>query len=142
MVIEKVGDALKNDCDVFCHQVNLEGILGGGIAWHVSKKCDSVDYLLRRYDKKRLGEVCFVRPCNQTYAVANCFSQSASYDTDYEALRKCLDKVVAFMRQNGMSSAAIPWHYGCGIANGDWNIVKAIFEEKFKDFTLKIYKLR
>ena len=26
------GDALENDGDILCHQVNLQGVMGGGIA--------------------------------------------------------------------------------------------------------------
>ena len=32
MVIEVYGNALESDCDVLCHQVNLHGVMGAGIA--------------------------------------------------------------------------------------------------------------
>ena len=37
---------------------------------------------------------------------------------------------------------AIPYKIGCGLANGDWNIVSKIIEETFKeDVKLTVYRL-
>ena len=138
-VIELVGDALNNDCDVLCHQVNLEGVMGGRIALSIANRFPNVEKEYAFYYKKKLGEVCFAKA--NEYVIANCFSQTESFDTDYDALAKCLDKVVEYLKENNLHSVAIPYEYGCGIANGDWNTVKGIFIEKLKSFTLKIYKL-
>lgn len=138
-VIELVGDALNNDCDVLCHQVNLEGVMGGGIALSIANRFPNVEKEYVFYNKKKLGEVFFAKA--NEYVIANCFSQTESFDTDYDALAKCLDKVVEYLKKNNLHSVAIPYKYGCGIANGDWNTVKGIFIEKLKNFTLKIYKL-
>ncbi|MCQ2771830.1 MAG: AAA family ATPase [Bacilli bacterium] len=139
-VVELTGDALGNDCDVLCHQVNLQGVMGGGIALHIANRFPSVEREYAFYGNKALGEVCFAKA--DKYVIANCFSQTHSFDTDYEALAKCLDKVVEYMKLNNLHSVAIPYKYGCGIANGDWNTVRSIFVEKLKGFTLKIYKLK
>ena len=139
-VVELTGDALGNDCDVLCHQVNLQGVMGGGIAFNIANRFPSVEREYAFYGNKALGEVCFAKA--DKYVIANCFSQTHSFDTDYEALAKCLDKVVEYMKLNNLHSVAIPYKYGCGIANGDWNTVRSIFVEKLKGFTLKIYKLK
>lgn len=138
-VIEVIGDALDNQCDVLCHQVNLQGVMGGGIALSIANKFPNVESEYEKYSKKKLGEVCFVKTSN--YVVANCFSQTWTFDTDYESLKMCLDKVVDYMNENNLHTVAIPYKYGCGIANGDWNTVRSIFEEKLVGFTLYIYKL-
>lgn len=138
-VIELTGDALANDCDLLCHQVNLQGVMGGGIAASIARKFPNVEKIYSNYPNKALGEVCFAQ--TDRFVIANCFSQTMNFDTDYSALEKCLDQVVKFLKDNNMNSVAIPYKYGCGIANGDWNTVKNIFVEKLRGFTLKIYKL-
>lgn len=133
------GDALQNDCDILCHQVNLDGIMGGGIAWQIAHKFSSVEKDYSDYPKKKLGEVCFSK--TDDYVIANCFSQRRNYETDYTALRECLIKVHKYMDDNHLDSVAFPYKYGCGIASGDWNIVASIILYTFDDKTIKIYKL-
>lgn len=140
IVIEVEGDALENECQLLCHQVNLDGVMGGGIALSIAKKYPDVEKEYSNYPSKKLGEVCFAK--TDKYVIANCFSQTKSYDTDYDALRKCLDKVVTYMNDNYLRTVAIPYKYGCGIANGDWDTVRSIFEEKLEGLTLVIYKLK
>ena len=138
VVIEEKGDALENWCQLLCHQVNLDGVMGGGIALQIAQKFPNVEKEYANYPKKELGEVCFAK--TDKYVIANCFSQTKGYDTDYNALRECLDKVVAYLHKNSLSTVAIPNHYGCGIAHGDWGTVRSIFEEKLEGFTLVIYE--
>ena len=38
-------------------------------------------------------------------------------------------------------SVAIPYGIGCGIANGDWNIVYKIIEKVFQECDVTLYKL-
>ena len=138
-VIEITGDALSNDADILLHQVNLQGVMGGGIAYHIAKKFPNVEKEYKEYANKKLGEVLFVE--TNSYVVGNCFSQTHNFNTDYDALKMCLDKVVIYMKDKHFKSIAIPYKYGCGIANGDWDTVYGIFKDKFKDFDLKVYKL-
>ena len=74
------------------------------------------------------------------YVVANCYSQDG-YETDYVALAKCFAKVNAYMDKHGFTTVAIPYHYGCGIADGDWDTVLFIISQCLIEKTLKIYKL-
>lgn len=137
MVIEIYGDALKNDCDVLCHQVNLQGAMGGGIAAQIAYKYPQVEDEYVRFSNKILGEVCFAKA--DKYVVANCFSQDWDFATDYNALRCCAQKVNKFMDKNGYISVAFPYHYGCGIARGDWEKVLDIIYSELSDKTIKIY---
>ena len=139
-VEEIIGDALTTDADILLHQVNLQGYMGGGIAKQIAIHFPNVEKDYMNYENKVLGEVVFVK--TDKYVVGNCFSQKENFDTDYEALKACLDKVVDYLRENNLKSVAIPYKYGCGIANGDWDTVYDIFKEKLKDFIFKIYKLK
>lgn len=133
------GDALKNDCDILCHQVNLHGSMGGGIALTIARNFPNVEKVYENYPNKKLGEVCFAKTRN--YVIANCFSEEEGFITNYKALEECLDKVLKYLEDNNLKSIAIPYKYGCGIANGNWDIVEEIFKDKFKKYVLKIYKL-
>ena len=137
--VEKViGNALDTDCEVLCHQVNLFKSMGGGIARQIADRFPGVDREYRHYEKAKLGEVCFAKAGK--YVVANCFSQD-NFKTDYVALAKCFAKVNAYMDKRGLTTVAIPYHYGCGIADGDWDTVKYIISTALIGKTLKIYKL-
>lgn len=137
MVIDVYGDALQNDCDILCHQVNLQGIMGGGIAAQIAYKYPQVDDEYIRFPNKKLGEVCFVK--TDKYVIANCFSQDWNFATDYDALRACVQKVNDFMNSNGYRTVAFPYHYGCGIAEGNWERVFDIICSVLNDKIIKIY---
>ncbi len=137
-VIKLLGDALSTDCDILCHQVNLGKCMGGGIARQIAKKYPDVEKEYINYKNAKLGEVCFAK--TKTYVIANCYSQDY-YNTDYDALRSCLDKVVEYLKANNLNSVAIPYHYGSGIASGNRETIKNIFIEKLNGYTLKIYKM-
>jgi O-acetyl-ADP-ribose deacetylase (regulator of RNase III) len=135
------GDALNTNADILLHQVNLQGIMGGGIAYQIAKTYPNVEKEYKSYKNKELGNVLFVK--TEKYVIGNCFSQKYNFDTDYEALKKCLYKVVEYMKKNNFKSVAIPYKYGCGIANGDWNIVEKIFDTIITEngFKLTAYRL-
>ena len=131
------GDLLEADADIICHQVNLQGVMGGGLALSIATKYPKVNKNYENYEPKKLGEVCFADAGN--FTVANCFSQTEDFNTDYKALRECLLKVRKHMIDCGYRTVAIPYKYGCGIANGDWDTVLCIFAQVFRGFNLIIY---
>lgn len=131
------GDLLESNADVICHQVNLQGVMGGGLAYSIARKYPSVNKTYKAYEPKQLGEVCFASAGD--FVIANCFSQTEDFYTDYKALKLCLYKVKSYMISHGYTSVAIPYKYGCGIANGNWKKVLNVFEDVFKDFDLLIY---
>jgi len=133
------GDLLNSKEDIILHQVNLQGYMAAGVAYQIAKKYPSVEKEYIDYLNKKLGEVVFAK--TNTYVVGNCFSQNYDFTTNYKALEECLIKVKNYMNNNKLTSVAIPYKYGCGIASGDWEKVKQIFEEIFYDLELVIYKL-
>lgn len=131
-----VGDLLNADADIICHQVNLQGYMGGGLALSIAKKYPSVEKTYRKYRDKELGEVCFAK--TDTFVIANCFSQTEDFNTDYDSLEQCLWSVKAYMTEHNLKKIAIPYKYGCGIANGDWDIVLSIFDYVFDDIDIYV----
>ena len=131
------GNLLNCKEDIILHQVNLQGFMGGGLAYQIACNYPDVEKEYEQFKNKKLGEVCFAK--TKGYVVGNCFSQTWDFNTDYKALEQCLDKVNAYLRENDLKTVAIPYGYGCGIANGNWEKVLEIFERKIKN--LNIYKL-
>lgn len=131
------GNLLDAKVDVILHQVNLQGFMGGGIAYQIAQKYPNVEKEYENYSQKELGKVCFVK--TKDFVVGNCFSQNWYFETDYSALRQCLDEVIEYMNINNLKTVAIPYKYGCRIATGNWDVVSEIFERKIPDII--IYKL-
>lgn len=153
MIKEITGDIFKTDAAIICHQVNCKGVMGAGIAKMVKEKMGKLNFdqyqlLCRKYGTKMLGEVLYAPNLQNTLKqqyFANCFAQdgygrSGQY-TDYDALKKCLQKVHDWALKRNLV-IAIPSLIGCGLAGGDWNYVKKniiapIFQES--DVELVIY---
>lgn len=133
------GDLLETDAQLVLHQVNLQGVMGGGLALSIARRYPNVELVYRTFEYKELGQVVVARAGNKY--IGNCFSQNEDFTTNYEALKECLDKVIKIMNKFDIKTVAIPYKYGCGIASGDWNIVESIFKEKFKNYDLLIYQL-
>lgn len=132
------GDLLTTDADVICHQVNLQGVMGGGLALAIARKFPNVEADYKAYKPKKLGHVCTSR-VKGAYVVANCFSQTEDFCTDYDALWACLERVRGVMDSLHYKRVAIPYKYGCGIAHGDWDTVLEIFEKAFVGYEVLVY---
>lgn len=61
--------------------------------------------------------------------------------TDYDALRSALVSLKRLAVDHDRT-VALPWMIGCGLANGDWNVVYKIIEEVFEDYEVSLYKLK
>lgn len=133
-----IGDALNTDCDILCHQVNLQGVMGGGIAKQIAQRFPNVESKYVNFEKK-LANVCFAK--TDKYVVANCFSQSLLGETDYIALDSCMQKVKKYMEEHNLESVAFPYKYGCGIAIGNWDKVLQIIRNVLNGKIIKIYRL-
>lgn len=72
--------------------------------------------------------------------------------TDYDAFRSCLKGIKTEINdyisahgsfgENGFK-IGFPDHIGCGLAGGDWEVVKAIIEDEFSadEWNVEIWKL-
>lgn len=145
MVIIKNGDLLKAREDILVHQVNIDGIMGGGVAKQIAEKYPKAEreyisicnHYKNSYENLR-GMVDLTLE-NGKY-IASIFSQDKNFNTDYEAMKKALEIVKEFAKQENLS-VAIPYKIGCGIANGEWEKVLEVINEVFKDYSVSLYKL-
>jgi len=157
MISEKHGDLLESGCDIIAHQMNLQGIMGGGIALQIAKKfpmveCKCLVYIImflshtNKMDISLGGRVFFSREKDKDkeIVIANCFSQNEDFSTNYKWLKTCVSKLIKFAKEHDKKTIGIPYGYGCGIAKGKWEEVYKIFYKAFhfrEDIELQIWKL-
>lgn len=142
------GNVLDSDCDIICHQVNLQGVMGGGLAKQIADRfprCEEqYQDIIKQFDMR--GDVHFFCYHGKGYGryIANCFSQNENFETNYSWVKKCFDKVLKFAKSFGWKTVAVPKNYGCGIAKGDWNKVEKILKDVFEndvDVEFQIWEL-
>ena len=140
MIKETNGDLLKTEgIDIICHQVNYCGIMGAGIAKQIKdqllskKQFEEYRKMCELFKEENLGTV-FSQELPDGRYVANMFSQNGmgGVATNYTAMKQCFQMVKGFAAPTGLT-VGIPGYIGCGIAGGDWNIVKGIIENVFDD---------
>ena len=139
-------DIFESGADVICHQVNCQGVMGGGLAKQVREKYPRIfEFYKNRCDDARnkkslLGVVQFASIGDGRH-IANLFAQETfGYDdkcyTDYKALKTCLTTVRDAPAKKDV--IAIPYMIGCGLARGDWNVVYNIIQEVFEDSEIEV----
>lgn len=141
-VREITGDIIRDGRGIICHQVNFQGVMGGGVAAsireHLLSKEQYKEY--QRYCDNRgndaLGTVWYCT-ARQSNVVANMFCQNAEADlygclTNYDCMEKCFEDVRT-IAETWHHPVFIPGYIGCGIAGGRWPKVKRIIEKVFRD---------
>lgn len=128
-------DILTVTDGLIAHQCNCKGVMGAGLAKGIKDKYPSVyRYYRETYltDGLRLGEVQILRVSNDLY-VANLMAQDEygkdKQYTDYGALSQCLTYLHQFAEGNKEVNIYLPYGIGCGLAGGDWSVVKGLVDK-------------
>ena len=143
-VSEITGDALKSDAQVICHQVNCLGVMGAGIALQIRYQFPTVFkkykcFCNRHESEELLGQAQFCKIGEEKY-ICNLFGQmncdANKRQTDYNALNSAVIEMLEKLKSNNFipKKIAIPKYIGCGLAGGDWTIVKEIFTSRIEEF--------
>lgn len=142
MVKEIKGDLLETDCKIIAHGVNCQNAMGSGVAKVIYEKWPKVKAFYHDYfsefnagdfGENFLGNIDDIIVDKETgKTVVNCFTQQFfGYDGEkyvsYDAIYDCFHKL-AFI----YDEIAIP-RIGCGLAGGNWEIVKRIIEDAVGD---------
>lgn len=156
MIIEIQGDIRDTDCEVIAHGVNCQNKMGSGVAKALYQKWPQVKESYhslseQRTDLKPEDKLGIMQPAYcRDKTILNCFTQlNYGYDgqlyVNYDAVRKCMKQALEFCMDRNIYEIALP-KIGCGLAGGDWKIVRAILEETFPiddpDFQVKVYYLK
>jgi len=131
MVTNKDGNVLDEAKGIICHQVNCKYVMGAGIALQISTKYPQhyKDYMATNL---QLGKVVETEINERLYICGICGQDECGRGqcfTDYSALREGLAQVNSLSKEKSLP-VFIPYKLGCGLAGGDWNIVKEIIKEE------------
>ena len=149
-------EAIPNDTglNVFIHQCNCQVNMGSGIAKAIANHYPMVydaDKRTKSGDRSKMGNYSYanVKP---NVVIANAYSQFfygkvepvdkvTGRQTDYQALESALIKIRDdFTRTPGRKVRFyIPLMIGAGNAKGNYNIIRPIVEEIFKDHDLVLF---
>lgn len=152
MVIQMKGNIFEGFCDIICHQVNCQGVMGSGIAKEIKDRFPVVYYEYRQTYKKKqnlLGNIDVVDVCKGQRYIINMYSQDnylprGIRHTDYDAFRKCLSKIKEYFYDKRTTvSIGFPYKIGCGLGGGDWDVIQSIINEEFNgnEWSVEIWKL-
>ena len=132
---------------IICHQTNCIGVMGGGIALQIRKKWPKVytDYreecgIFTSKPEHLLGHVQDVL-VKDNLVVANCYGQvfpGKGCMTDYNAWDTILDKLKDLSNYFNLD-LHFPWMIGCGLAGGDWNVMRKKIENAFSGPSKKVF---
>ena len=132
---------------IICHQTNCIGVMGGGIALQIRKKWPKVfeDYsddcaIFKEDPRRLLGHVQDVLVKNNL-VVANCYGQvfpGYGLMTDYKAWDTILYNLRDLSNYFNLD-LHFPWMVGCGLAGGDWNVMRKKIENAFSDPNTKVF---
>lgn len=130
------GDLLTVKKGYICHQVNVDGKMGAGIALQIRNKWPEVykEYktLCNKYDAKKselLGQTQLI-PIDKHFGIINLFGQYLYINdrpTRYDAV---VDAVVGMSRAHKYlekgKNLYIPKLMGCALGGGEWPVYLAI----------------
>lgn len=153
MIVEIQGDIRDTDCRIIAHGVNCRDKMGSGVAKALYTKWPNVkdayhSLTEQRWDLNPEDKLGMAQPVYVLDKfVVNCFTQlNYGYDgqlyVSYDAVRESMQKTLEFCQMHNENELAIP-KIGCGLAGGDWSVVKEILEDVFpNDFQVKVYYLK
>jgi O-acetyl-ADP-ribose deacetylase (regulator of RNase III) len=153
ILTKRTGDLLEQtDIDIIVHQANLEHTFGAGIARAIKQKFPyayEADLATPFCDKSKLGSFSVGRNITlQGPVVINLYSQTSLYPshTSYDAMFEGLSHLrsrLEFAFPKTEKKIGFPYQMGCGLADGNWQVVEAIIRAVFEDsrFEIVIVKL-
>lgn len=150
MIKEVKGDLLQATENIIGHQVNCQGVMGLGLAAKIKNKYPIVfkryRQLVNMYNSNKkilLGTAQIIKVDENKY-VANLFGQfyygRGKRHTDYKSLYQALETLKQKAKKHNLT-VALPYGLGCGLAGGNWNIVKGLINKTFEDYEVTIYKI-
>lgn len=143
MLVYKVGDILQSTENIICHQVNENGVMGGGLALQVATQYPKVEQEYKEFCSKFQGllygqyQACKI---DDKKYIVNCFTQR-DFITNLEDIEQVFRGLLETCKLNNFT-ISIPKNYGCGIAKGNWNEVSKLFEDLSNEYNVDIYVYR
>lgn len=150
MTENRVGNLFEQeDISVIVHQANLYHTMSAGVAKIIKQlypEAYEADCKTQEGDANKLGTYSVAKvPMDKLgfshRYIINLYSQigiggderNTRYDALYDGLAKIAKKL-----DNTNFVLGIPYGIGCGLGGGNWNIVKTIIDEAFKNSSVKV----
>ncbi len=147
MIQDRVGDIFEQkDLTHILHQANLYRTFGSGIAKEIKTRFPyayHVDQLTHHGARSKLGWFTIGEPPmgKSGPTIINLYSQdgisATQRTTHYAAMGKALFDLEEMMNEEDIV-IGIPHGLGCGLAGGDWHVVKAIIWSAFAKSPIKV----
>ena len=153
-ILDLINKSSENKTlNVFVHQCNAHNNLGKGIAKAISTAYPEVaraDNATQAGDRAKLGTYTYAR-VKDNVVIANAYGQynygwlnpldSTGRQTDYIALQKALTAIRDDFANESTQPVAfyLPRAIGSGLAKGNYNTIRNILEEVFKDHELVLF---
>ena len=151
MLYNKKGDLLDSDCTVIMHQANCFKTMGAGIAKSIAEKYPEAylaDKSLPLSPAQRLGRFSYAK-AKDGKTIVNLYGQygcGKGIQTNYDKLESAIYQFFTKARKDSsvnLEKVGVPYKIGCGLAGGDWDIVKSILsrQSELHKITIYIYEL-
>ena len=149
MITTVDGDAVQalreGSIDILGHQVNLDGVMGAGIARQIARTWPAIVPAYRH----ALATQALTLGRMQTFEVApgrwianlagQQHPQRAGIATDYPALHAALITYADWAHAHQLR-AGLPYGIGCGLAGGDWATVSALIATAFHASSVTLFR--
>lgn len=130
-----ICDVVASKGGILVHQVNCKRAAGAGLAREIRWRWPTwYEFYRRTYPV--LGNVSMFEAEAGVW-IASLYAQrnwgQGHTQTDYEALRLCLSRLRVHADKKEFSDPSLffPWRIGCGLAGGNWDIVRPMVEAAF-----------
>ncbi|MCT7965066.1 hypothetical protein NG799_01805 [Laspinema sp. D1] len=129
------ANLLDMEYGMICHQVNLKGVMGAGLAKQIRDKYPQVYQQYKNcLENKSLGDILAVSVADNLM-VLNLFAQTdigtGQQQTNMTALKECCAAVRRFNRDwDYMMPIYLPYNLGCGLGGANWSEVSKLIEEE------------
>lgn len=137
------GDILDNNYEIFCQQVNCQGVMGSGLAKNIRTYYPEVYEAYSNRKPKYLGTIDWIhthddRICVNMYA-QEYYGYSAKY-TDYIAFSLCLTELEDYLCSVPKTyKVAFPYCIGCGLGGGNWQVISALLTDFSTHIKQEVY---
>ena len=153
-ILDLINKSSENKAlNVFVHGCNCQTVMGKGLAKAISTAYPEVaraDNATQAGDRAKLGTYTYAR-VKENVVIANAYGQynygwlnpldSNGRQTDYIALQKALTAIRDDFANESTQPVAfyLPRAIGSGLAKGNYNTIRNILEEVFKDHELVLF---
>ena len=133
-IIQMSGSLLESKAEVVAHVVNSSGVMKGRVANAIRQTYPEIFPIYQKICENNPWVSCHLALTRDRRLVANLFGQGgreSDWKINYRALESALETLVFAMTRRGLTTVAMPFGMGCGLAGGDWETVLGIMKKVF-----------